>query len=192
MGALGVSEQDRVKRFERLAVPYLNDAYSLARWLTRDAQDADDVVQEAFLRAFRYFDGFKGDQARPWLLSIVRRVAYDWLERNRPSQVVRLDEAFRDGEPEPAESVGAVQPLDPEASLLRAVELRQLNLAIAELPTQFREVLVLRELNELSYKEIADIIASPIGTVMSRLAPARRLLQQTLERRLPRGAANGG
>ncbi|MBI1777214.1 MAG: sigma-70 family RNA polymerase sigma factor [Proteobacteria bacterium] len=186
-----MSEQDRVKRFERLALPHLNDAYNLARWLTRDAQDADDVVQEAYLRAFRYFDGFKGDKARPWLLSIVRRVAYDWLERNRPSTVVRLDEAFRDGEPEPASSSAAVQPLDPEAHLLRATELRELNQAIADLPTQFREILVLRELHELSYKDIADIAAIPIGTVMSRLARARRLLKEALTRRPPREAING-
>jgi RNA polymerase sigma-70 factor (ECF subfamily) len=186
-----VRDRERITRFERLTLPHLNDAYNLARWLTRNAQDADDVVQEAYLRAFRYFDGFKGEQARPWLLSIVRRVAYDWLERNRPSSVVRLEDAFRDGEPEPSPLAGPAQPLDPEASLIRSVEVRQLNQAIAELPTQFREVLVLRELNELSYKEIADLTASPIGTVMSRLARARRLLQQALERRLPKEAING-
>jgi RNA polymerase sigma-70 factor (ECF subfamily) len=186
-----VNERDRVKRFERVALPHLNDAYNLARWLTRDAEDANDVVQEAYLRAFRYFDGFRGEEARPWLLSIVRRVAYDWLERNRPSSVVRLDEAFREEAVDASEAMVAPA-LDPEASLMRAVEVRQLNQAIQELPTQFREVLVLRELNELSYKEIADVIASPIGTVMSRLARARALLQQALQRRLPREAINGG
>ena len=188
---MGTSERERARRFERLTLPHLNDAYNLARWLTRDGQDADDVVQEAFLRAFRYFDGFRGEEARPWLLSIVRRVAYDWLERNRPSSVVRLDEAFRDGEAEPSAALVA-PPIDPEASLMKAVEVRELNRAIEALPTQFREVIVLRELNELSYKEIADVIASPVGTVMSRLARGRAMLQQALARRFPREAINGG
>ena len=152
-------------------LPHFDAAYNLARWLTRNDHDAQDVVQEAVLRAYRFFDGLRGEP-RPWLLSIVRNSCFTWLHSNRPGDTVGFDE-------------GAVELLPanedgPEAQASRNFDRKMLNEAIAALPAQFREVLVLRELEDLSYKEIARIADVPIGTVMSRLARARRLLAESL------------
>jgi len=169
-----VGDSARSRLFERTALPHLDASYSLARWLTRNEQDAADVVQDAFLRAFMYFDGFKGENARAWLLSIVRRTCYSWLAANRPKELVTgLDENALDAH---ATAAGGEQ-VSPETALLRNSDARLVNEMIARLPPQFREVLILRELEECSYREIAEIAAIPIGTVMSRLARAREMLQ---------------
>jgi len=160
------------QRFERLVLPHLDAAYNLARWITRNDHDAQDVVQEAVLRAFRFFEGLRGE-ARPWLLAIVRNSCLSWLQVNRPADLAGFDD--RVAESIPSEEDG------PETLVMRAVDRRMLNEAIAALPAQFREVLVLREMEDLSYKEIAKIADVPIGTVMSRLARARRLLSESVQ-----------
>ena len=159
-------------RFEALALPHLNAAFNLARWLARDDQDAQDIVQDAFLRAFDAFDGLRGDNARPWLLAIVRNTCFTWLAHNRPGlRQVPYDEEMH-----------AVADLDadPERLALRAGERARIDAALARLPEEFREVVVLRELEDLSYREIAAVLAVPMGTVMSRLARGRRLLARYL------------
>lgn len=161
-----------IERFERLVLPHLDAAYNLARWLTRNDADAADVVQEAVLRAFRYFDAFRGDDARGWLLATVRNTTWSWLKRNRPEALVPVDE------------VEALAPELPGADPSAACDDRQLgaalNEAIAALPAGFREVLLLREVEGMSYKEIAAVVDAPIGTVMSRLARARGILRVKL------------
>jgi len=159
-------------------LPHLNAAYNLARWLTRNPADAEDVVQEAYLRALRYFDGFAGADGKAWLLSIVRHTCFTWLRKNRPAELAPLGE----GAGEAAEP--ASDEADPEALMMAARDRALLDRLIAELPPEFREVIVLRELEELSYRDIADIAGVPIGTVMSRLARARtRLRRDWLARR---------
>lgn len=163
------------QRFAQLVLPHLNAAYNLARWLVRDGRDAEDVVQDALLRALRHFDGFRGSDARPWLLAIVRNAAYAWLRARRPGELLeltadQLDTAMAADAPDQ----------NPETGLIRQAEKRLLNEAIAALPLPFRETLILRELEDLPYREIARITEVPIGTVMSRLSRARRLLAQGL------------
>ncbi len=188
-----MSEQARVKRFEQLALPHMDAAYNLARWLTRNDADAEDVVQEAFLRAFRFFDGYRGGSERAWLLTIVRHTCYSWLQQNRPAELIagydieagELDQAAVDPTFRSAPAV------DPEIALLHQADEDLLNQMIAELPPQFREVVILRELEDLSYKEIAEVAAIPIGTVMSRLARARKALQGAWARRRSEEARHG-
>jgi RNA polymerase sigma-70 factor (ECF subfamily) len=158
--------------FEQAVLPHLDAGYNLARWLTRDVHDAEDVVQDACLRAMKYAGSLNGDSARPWFLTIVRHAFYDWCRRNRPAALVDDDGSALDNAADD-ESLG------PEQVCLRRAESRALADAIAALPLAFREVLVLRELEELSYKEIARVADIPIGTVMSRLARARALLQRS-------------
>ena len=160
------------RRFEQQVLPHIDAAFNLARWLTRNDHDAEDVVQEAMLRAFRHFESLRGE-ARPWLLAIVRNACFSWIQRNRPAEVT----AGLDGE---AAEVASAPADGPEALLARELDRRMLNEAIAALPFQFREVLILRELEDLSYREIARIADVPIGTVMSRLARARRLLAESV------------
>jgi RNA polymerase sigma-70 factor, ECF subfamily len=162
---------ERKERFERLVLPHLDAAYNLARWITRNDHDAQDVVQEAALRAFRFFEGLRGE-AKPWLLAIVRNSCLTWLQVNRPSDLSSFDERLI--ETQVSEEDG------PETQAIRALDRRMLNEAIAALPAQFREILVLRELEDLSYKEIARVADVPIGTVMSRLARARGLLGESV------------
>jgi RNA polymerase sigma-70 factor, ECF subfamily len=167
-------------RFENNVSPHVDAAYNLARWLTGNDQDAEDVVQEAMLRAFMYFDGFRGGDARSWILKIVRNTCFTWLETNRPNEI----------QPTAGEGVeDMTTPLvysefadDPETLALRRTTALQLSNAIAAIPAAFREVVVLRELEGLSYKEIATVIDVPIGTVMSRLARARAELRRILAR----------
>jgi len=171
-------------RFEKTVLPHLDAAYNLARWITRNDQDAQDVVQEAYLRAFRYFEGLRGGDARAWLLAIVRNAGYTWLEKNRPAEVVALeDPGALSAE---AETVGHASPSDgnPEVILLQSANRKILNQALEELPVGYREVLVMRELEDLSYKDIAAIAGLPMGTVMSRLARGRELLRRLVEVRM--------
>lgn len=164
--------QNKLAGFEEAVLPHLDAAYNLARWLTRNESDAEDVVQEATLRAFRYFGSFHhGMAGRPWLLGIVRNTCYTWMQQNRAGELLSpLDESHD------LES----HELSPEDLLLQKVDTQMVRQALEELPVEFREVLVLRELEGMSYKEVAGITDLPIGTVMSRLARARKRLQQSL------------
>jgi RNA polymerase sigma-70 factor (ECF subfamily) len=165
----------RRRRFEQVALPHLDSAYSLARWLTRNDQDAEDVVQEAFVRALRFIDAFHGTEGRAWLLAIVRNTCFSWMEKNRPAQMQPFDEDSMQPDSQPFPG--------PESASERAADSRALHTAIAALPPRLRETLVLRELEELSYKEIARIAEVPIGTVMSRLSRARALLARFFAQR---------
>jgi RNA polymerase sigma-70 factor, ECF subfamily len=168
-------EPTELERFEAVVLPHLDAAYNLARYLTRDADDAQDIVQEASLRAFRYFAGFRGTAAsegRAWLLAIVRNTARTWRDRNRHNaQAATFDEELHSH---------AIADDHPEAAIVRQSEDEAVRAAIDRLPTEFREVIVLRELEGLSYKEISDVAGVPVGTVMSRLSRARRRLEEAL------------
>jgi RNA polymerase sigma factor (sigma-70 family) len=169
--------------FEQAAMPHLDAAHNLAYWLVRSRADAEDIVQDAFLRAFRAYDTFRGDDIKPWLLAIVRNVAYRWLSvSQRASNVVSIEEAFgsRSGETLAEAQLASEEP-SAEALLIVAQERARVLDALARLPPAFREVLVLREIEELPYGEIADVIGSPIGTVMSRLSRARAELRTMLK-----------
>ena len=170
-----MSDDDDRKRFAQVALPHLDAAFNLARWLTRSEHDADDVVQEAYLRAMRHFAGFRGDQARPWLLQIVRNTCFSWLRENRPAELMAIDDD------DPRIEGAAPEADEPPNVAQRHADREQINRAIAALPAAFREVLVLREIEDLSYKEIARIVDIPLGTVMSRLSRARALLQRALQ-----------
>ena len=159
-------------RFQRAVLPQLDAAYNLARWLTRNATDAEDVVQEACERALKYFGAFHGGDAKAWFLTIVRHACYDWIKRNRPAEIVPGDAETIDG------IADATTPT-PEQAALRNASSAALAEAIAALPIGYREVLILRELEEMPYREIARVTDIPIGTVMSRLARARGLLQRS-------------
>jgi len=157
-------------RFEALVMPHLDAAYNLARWLVRRDAEAEDLAQEAMLRAYRFFGGFRGGDARAWLLKIVRNVSYSWLHSSRQTEAgTEFDEEEH--------GVGDVTP---ESLAIAGAERARLARALEELPARFREVLVLRELEGCSYKEIADITGVPIGTVMSSLSRARQRLAQAL------------
>lgn len=161
---------DRRRRFEAQALPHLDAAYNLARWLTRSPADAEDVVQEAMLRAYRGFDGLRGGDAKAWLLAIVRNCARNALKAGRRRAHVPLPE--EDDRALPSNEPG------PEATAATSSEGRRLNAMLATLPEDFREVLILRELEDLSYRDIAAIADIPLGTVMSRLARARTMLRE--------------
>ena len=164
--------RNKLASFEKAVLPHLDAAYNLARWLTRNEADAEDVVQEAYLRAFRFFGGFHGEDGRAWLLGIVRNTTYTWLQHNRsPALNMPLDDEVHELKSDD---------VNPEALLLQKADAQVLRQAVEELPIEFREVLVLRELHEMSYKQIAAVADLPLGTVMSRLARARKRLQQIL------------
>jgi RNA polymerase sigma-70 factor, ECF subfamily len=171
------SKDEKLARFEAAILPHLDAAYNLARWLTRHEQNAEDVVQEAYLRAYRYFDRFQGETGRAWLLRIVRNTCYTWLENNRPHQaVLSLDDERR--EPISADP-------DPGSVSIANVHRTLVEEALAELPPDLREAVVLREIEQLSYKEIAVVAEVPLGTVMSRLARGRQQLHQLLAKHMP-------
>jgi len=160
--------------YEETLLPHLDAAYNLARWLTRDARDAEDIVQEAYLRALKHFNTFKGGDARPWMLKIVRNTFYTWIQHNRVTADMTPFEEEEDTHISDAPS--------PEMLLLKETDKQLVRRALRKLPTEFLEVIVLREFEELSYKQIADTVQVPVGTVMSRLARARgRLAQIILE-----------
>jgi RNA polymerase sigma factor (sigma-70 family) len=151
--------------FADVILPHLDAAYNLARWLVRNSDDAEDIVQEACLRAFRYFAGFHGGDARAWLLRIVRNTSYRWLQKTRAYEpAVLFDEEIH---------TSGIEPSNAEQLLLQNADGRLVEKAMNELPVRFREILVLRELEGLSYKEIADVMCVPLGTVMSTLSRAR-------------------
>ena len=163
-------------RFEEIALPHLAAAYNLARWLVHNDHDAEDMVQESFMRAFKSFSGYYGGNSRAWLLTIVRNTCYTWLQKNRVLALVdpiddKLDEIGLDL-------------ADPEMLLLQSLDAQIVRSSLQELPVEFREVVVLREMEGLSYKEIANVVDLPLGTVMSRLARGRKRLQTLLAARM--------
>lgn len=177
--------------FERSALPHMDAAFNLAYWLLRSRPDAEDVVQDAYLRAFRAYASMTGDDIRPWLLTIVRNCAYKALaKRQRGANVISLDEAFPARTGEAAGSNIAADTATPEELLLGDGQRAQVVAALAELRPAFREVVVLREMEELSYREIADITGTPIGTVMSRLSRARTELKAILTRLIDKDEIN--
>jgi RNA polymerase sigma-70 factor, ECF subfamily len=171
-----VGEKNQLARFEQTVLPHLNAAYNLARWLTRNEQDAEDMVQEAYLRAFKFFNAFRGVDGRAWLLTIVRNTCYTWLQQNRAHELTTtFDEEIHGIDSDSS---------NPATLVLQSDDHRILEQALGELPVEFREVVVLRDLEGFSYKEIADIANIPTGTVMSRLARARERLKKLLCERL--------
>jgi RNA polymerase sigma-70 factor, ECF subfamily len=157
-------------RFEQLVLPHLDSAFNLARWLLRSPTDAEDVVQEAVLRAYRFFDGFHGTEARAWLLQIVRNCCHSWLQKNRSLELLS----------EFDEELHQCQASTPETIATQLDERRRLMFILESLPGRYREVLVLRDLDGCSYKEIAEITGVPMGTVMSTLSRARERLQRAV------------
>ena len=172
-------------RFSNLVLPHLGDGFALARWVTGNAADAEDVVQEACLRAYRAINGYAGGNARAWVLAIVRNTAYSWLKKNRPAEIVALEDFESVEETRHWSPTGAQCGATPESALLAKVDAARLQDAIMALPAEFRETLVLREVHGLDYREIATVTGKPIGTVMSRLARARRRLLANLEEAAP-------
>ena len=171
-----VEAQDKLAEFEKSIVPHMDAAFNLARWLAGNDHDAQDVVQDAYVRAFRFFSGFRGGNSRAWLLRIVRNAFYDWLKHNRKEQTSELlDQKV----PDPIDESGA-----PDTLLVQKANHALLHEAIAQLPLEFREILILRELEGFSYKEISELADVPIGTVMSRLARAREQLRSLLVTRM--------
>lgn len=160
--------------YEDALLPHLDAAYNLARWLTRDERDAEDVVQEAYLRAFKHFSAFKGGDARPWLLTIVRNTFYTWVHHNRlPEEMTPFEEE---------NDTHVSDAPDPEMQLLKETDKQILRSALRKLPSEYLEVIVLREFEELSYKQIANVVHVPLGTVMSRLARARKRLAEMISK----------
>lgn len=159
-------------RFAEVFLPHLVDAFRLARWIAGSRADAEDIVQEASMRAFKNIRGFSGGDPRAWVLTIVRNTSYSWLTKNRPKVLVLsedLDQHTR-------ETIEQEDPQTPETALIAKLDAQQVRKAMASLPVPFREVLVLREIHDLDYRTIAEVAALPIGTVMSRLARARSML----------------
>lgn len=176
-------EGNQVALFERMVLPHLDAAYNLARWLAGNEHDAEDIVQEACLRAFKFFDGYRGGDSRRWLLTIVRNTFYDSLQQSRAKELTaEFDEEIHSQRGET---------LNPESLLLQDADRQLVRQALEELPLEFREALVLRELEGLAYKEIAEVIGIPLGTVMSRLARARKWLQSYLARFGTTGGQSG-
>jgi len=168
-----MTEANKLARFEQLVMPHLDAAHNLARWLLRNGPDAEDIVQEACLRAFHFFGTFQGESGRPWLLAIVRNTCYTWLQKNRKLESAdEFDEQVHSPVPETV--------ADPEAWMVQQASRDAIRKALEDLPVEYREVITLRELEGLSYREIAEVAGVRIGTVMSRLARARKRLGQSL------------
>jgi len=172
-----VQDNDERNAFDEIFLPYLPEAYRLAQWLAGNPSDAEDIVQEAAIRAFRGIKGFGAVNARAWSLTIVRNTALSWLTKNRPRTVSYINDlnAAEQQELEYQGLHGAKVETPEETALLKA-DAEEIQKALAQLPTQFREVIVLREINQMNYRDIAEITNVPIGTVMSRLSRARQLL----------------
>lgn len=171
------NNNDQRVRFERLMLPHLAAAYNLARWLVRREQDAQDIVQEAFLRAYRYFDNFRGGSDRAWLLGIVRNLCFDWFRHQRRlNKHMSFDEEIHSDEDYPHVTLET-----PETLLQQHDNAQLINQALAKLAFEHREVVILRDMEGLSYKEIASLIDIPVGTVMSRLARGRKHLAALMQ-----------
>jgi RNA polymerase sigma-70 factor (ECF subfamily) len=171
----GDAHQDKARRFRDAALPHLNDVYTLARYLLRDAADADDAAQECYLRALRYFDTFRGTEIKPWLFAILRNICRGEFAR-RSRVTLATDDTTDDAED--AAPLWQEEQASPETETLHQWDAETIRRLVAELPNSFREAIVLREINDLSYSEIADVVGVPIGTVMSRLARARSMLRK--------------
>ena len=171
-----MQQESKTAQFEAIALPLFGAAYNLARWLVRDDRDAEDVVQEAYLRAFKFFGSYRGGDSRSWLLTIVRNTSYTWLQQNRSRE---LNDPIDDK----LDEVG-ISTENPETILLEVVDAQLVRQALEELPLEFREVLIMREMEDLSYKQISTIADLPIGTVMSRLARGRKRLRELLASRM--------
>lgn len=176
----------KTRQFEQVIMPHLDAAYNLARWLTRNSSDAEDVVQEACMRAFKYFDGFEGENPSAWLLAIVRNTCFTYMRRNHPREVVAGSDAITDKTMASAATIfGSSRrelASDPETLLIDRCDRTRVNELVQRLPAEYREVIVLREIEDLSYREIAGVAGIPIGTVMSRLSRARKMLQNSWHR----------
>jgi RNA polymerase sigma-70 factor, ECF subfamily len=166
---------DKARRFRDAALPHLDDVYTLARYLLRDGNDAEDAVQECYLRALRHFDTYRGPAMKPWLFAILRNVCRAKFAR-RPGGLLMIDGEIE--EDEDAVPLWQEEQVSPEAEMLRQWDAKTVRRLVAELPEPFREAIVLREINDLSYSEIADAVGVPVGTVMSRLARARSMLRK--------------
>ena len=171
-----MANDDHNARFDTVVTPHLEDAYSLARWLTRSRADADDVLQEACIRALGAIRQHKGENSRAWVLAIVRNTAYTWLNRKRTSMLIGFDDLAERERTEVELGKEAEVATDPESEMIARADAKQLETLIAALPIEFRETLVLRDLQGLGYREISEVIGIPVGTVMSRLARARQRL----------------
>ncbi len=183
---LAMNESNRKQRFQTTVMPHINSAFNLARWLTRGNQEAEDIVQEAYLRAYKFFDSFHGEDGRVWLLGIVRNTFYTWHHQNKlQTQFVEFDEELHGSE---ANENLRDDEYNPENILIQKDNQRIIQNALNQLPIEFREVMVMRELEELSYKQIAEITQVPMGTVMSRLGRGRKQLATLLHS----GINNGG
>jgi RNA polymerase sigma factor (sigma-70 family) len=170
--------------FEAVVTPHLSDALALARWITKNRADAEDIMQEACLRAFRSIHNCTGRNPRAWVLAIVRNTAFSWLEKNRRPDMVAIDdlEARERARLDRAVDWSGANAATPEAELIARADSAQLRAAIERLPLEFRETIVLRDIHGLDYREIAEVVAAPIGTVMSRLSRARRQVMNALQR----------
>jgi RNA polymerase sigma-70 factor, ECF subfamily len=174
--AMKASEEnpEKARRFREAALPYLDDAYTLARYLLRDASDAEDAVQECFLRAYKHFDSYRGPAMKPWLFAILRNVCRAEYARRAGTRTGAIEDVADSAEATP---LWHEAPETPEAQMLREKDSASIRRLIAALAEPFREIFVLREIQNLSYREIADVAAVPVGTVMSRLARARAMLR---------------
>ena len=166
---------DKARRFRDAALPYLDDVYTLARYLLRDGADADDAVQECYLRALRHFDTFRGPDIKPWLFAILRNICRGEFAR-RSRSTLAMDATTEDAQD--AAPLWQEEQASPETEMLRARNAETIRHLVADLPEPFREAIVLREINDLSYSEIAEVVSAPVGTVMSRLARARSMLRK--------------
>lgn len=183
--SLNVDNQTDQTRFAEVFLPHLVDAFRLARWIAGNRADAEDIVQEASLRAFKGIRAFSGGNARAWALTIVRNASYSWLAKNRPSSVVLTEDLDQYARDQVDQATGGDDVPTPEAALIAKMEAEEVRKAVASLPLPFREVLVLREIHDLDYRSIAEVIQVPIGTVMSRLARARRLMISACQESAP-------
>ena len=174
-------QDTKTDQFEVVILPLFGAAYNLARWLVRDDRDAEDVVQEAFMRAFKFFGSYRGGDSRSWLLTIVRNTCYTWLQQNRSRE---LSDPIDDMLDEVGVSIE-----NPETLMMHEVDAQLVRQALEELPIEFREILIMREMEELSYKQISTIADLPLGTVMSRLARGRQRLRDLLAARIGKESA---